>query len=243
VVEQAPRLFAQLDDGEAGTFRLVCVSAASGETIWQQSFASWATPHAIVGDLVLGTNRLADGADLLEARSMADGCVVWQLDLGAPALTPHMSGRQRYPIELAFATDDGHRLHGSLSNGCVIAVDIATGHVCWLSGRQAGVPMPMLPHDTRLLGLVNRDVVALDRLTGERVLHVPGVSRRFHHSAPVIAGDCVVFSDAWELVGLTLDAGQEAWRVPIKGGGGTPRADGPDIFVGVDNDILCLRPV
>ena len=140
------RLFLPLADN-----RLVALSLATGETIWERKLeAPIAALLALDDQLVFGTT-----AKKMTSIELSRGHERWTWDLGGD-----MAGRP--------AADDKHIYFASRDN-TLRALDRKSGNMRWkatLASRPAGGPLRL--GDALLMPLVSKQIVGFDPVTGNR---------------------------------------------------------------------------
>jgi outer membrane protein assembly factor BamB len=231
---------------------LVCRDAATGRTCWECTLrdpASWVGRHA---DLVL-----AAGADNIHALRLADGRLLWQLEVSGsyyPAPAPDASAEAP---EWKLATLSGFHLAGSRlfflqGERRLFALDVESGRILWHRWAPAAVVRPFYPAgrfqrhyfagaESLMLQTSGGKCLILDSETGH-VLHETETSRDPWPWPPrALDGQrvCLV-SDSRRAALLHLPSGKEIWSRTLDRP--TSLTGEPPQMLGREDILLLLVP-
>ncbi|MDZ4778652.1 MAG: PQQ-binding-like beta-propeller repeat protein [Planctomycetia bacterium] len=201
--------------------------AEGPKLVWQVNDvgAGYSTP-AVVGDRLYVMGNEGTDNEFVQARSVADGSVVWTVTIGkvGPNRGPQYPGSRSTP------TVDGDMLYVLGSDGDLTCLETASGSEVWkqqlradfggMPGQWAYSESPLVDGDTLICtpGGATATVLALDKRTGEAIWKaaLPEADEAAYASAIIANGgpsgkQYIQFVQKG-LVGLDAATGTPLWR-------------------------------
>ena len=201
-------------DGGIPAFRVICLDAASGKTLWSQKLGQGYSGHDIymvVNDkaVILSISRESDRSvrDLF-ALDPVTGRIVWQ--------------RDRSSVSGFMAIDESH-LYGHMNGANALgAIDLATGDPAWsfshARSRSSYTPRGNLIvlSDRVIAGNSHGGLTALTKSDGLLIWARPSI--RSH--AMTAVGEMLYVGHGrrpgdYSLTALSLDTGATNWQIPV----------------------------